>query len=150
QRAVLHEHNVQARGERREMEPDSVSYRAAARRRGRAATRARAAAALIVALPGAEPLPQLLDLGGGPREELLREARAARDEQPIDRVGLVHVEAVRREILEPEISVGVDRGGAEPRRHVARAAPVRAQQIERRVEADRPQRARDTRVVAGA
>ena len=65
-----------------------------------------------------------------------------------DLAGGEHVQPFAREVLEPQVAIGVDRGALQPRRERFRVGGERAHEVERRIETDGAQRCRDGRVVA--
>ena len=175
QRAVLHEHAVQARartarsGLRRRAAPrrrrpvrkrprvppsrcraefpsDCVHASAEASLHDFGAKSLRGGIFRSVVSAQAEPLAKPLDRDRRADERALREAPAARDDLSVEVVGALNVQAVGREVLEPEAAIGIERGLAEPAGHVGCAARVSAEEVERRVESDLAQRARDALV----
>src|SRR5262245_55782375 len=85
---------------------------------------------------------RLID-GRTQRSERLRRAgeQAVRvlaffDHVPVDPVTLVEIQPEPCEVLHPHIAIAIDRGAAEPASHVALVPGIRAEQLNRRVDAD--------------
>ena len=142
--AVLHEHDVQAGTRRLQVESDALPHRPAAAGRVGAYRDAAARSPPSLAAPTRrDPLPERLEPRGRAAEQRLRETGLVRRERCEDRVGSLLIQRRAGEVLEPEVTVRVDRCAVEPSREVQRLARVVVGEVERRVESDLAQRARD-------
>ena len=104
----------------------------------------------LAAVASRQALSQLLELRGSAVEQPRWEVWARADECSEDVAGREHVQALAREVLQPQVAIRVARCALEPRRQRLGVTRERAHEIERRVEAYGTQRRCHGRVARAA